>query len=90
MTSLRVDRYSDSDAQWMHRKRSKAVRLLILCLIFSFTLFLYGCGEEKVPEMAAVPEQTDDIFTDREWSVIQRLSPLPEVPPPNTTNRVAG
>ena len=39
--------------------------------------------------MAAVPEQADDIFTDREWSVIQRLSPLPEVPPLNTTNRVA-
>ena len=39
--------------------------------------------------MAAPSEQADDIFTDREWSVIQRLSPLPETPPPNPTNRVA-
>ena len=39
--------------------------------------------------MAAVPEQGDDIFTAREWGVIQRLSPLPEAPPPNPTNRVA-
>lgn len=39
--------------------------------------------------MAAVPEQEDDIFTARQWGVIQRLSPLPEAPPPNPTNRVA-
>ena len=65
------------------------MRFLILCIISSFMLFLYGCGEEKVPEMAAVPEQADNIFTDREWSVIQRLSPLPETPPPSPTNRVA-
>ena len=39
--------------------------------------------------MAAVSEQENDIFTAREWSVIQRLSPLPEAPPPNPTNRVA-
>ncbi|MDE0322803.1 MAG: cytochrome-c peroxidase [Candidatus Poribacteria bacterium] len=64
------------------------MRLLTLCIISSFTLFLYGCGEEKTPEIAA-PEQEDDIFTAREWSVIQRLSPLPEAPPPNPTNRVA-
>ena len=65
------------------------MRLLILCIISSTALLLYGCGEEKAPEMAAVPEQEEDIFTDREWSVIQRLSPLPETPPPSPTNRVA-
>ena len=65
------------------------MRLLIICAISSFMLFLYGCGEDKAPEIAAAPEQVDDIFTDREWSVIQRLSPLPETPPPNPTNRVA-
>ena len=52
-------------------------------------LFLYGCGEDKAPEMGVPSEQADDIFTDREWSVIQRLSPLPETPPSNPTNRVA-
>ena len=65
------------------------MRLLTLCMIASFMLSIYGCGEEEASEMAAVPEQADDIFTDREWSVIQRLSPLPETPPPNPTNRVA-
>ncbi|MXZ01443.1 hypothetical protein F4Y93_12675, partial [Candidatus Poribacteria bacterium] len=73
----------------MHRRWSKTVRLLILSIIASFMLSLYGCGEEKAPEMVAAPEQADNIFTDREWSVIQRLSPLPETPPPNPTNRVA-
>ena len=52
-------------------------------------LFFWGCDEEKAPQMTGVPAQQDDIFTVREWSVIQRLSPLPEVPPPNLTNRVA-
>ena len=61
------------------------MRLLTFFIISSFALFLYGCDEEKAPEMAAVPEQEDDIFTAREWSVIQRLSPLPEAPPPNPT-----
>ena len=65
------------------------MRLLILYLISSLMLFLYGCGEDKAPEMGVPSEQADDIFTDREWSVIQRLSPLPETPPSNPTNRVA-
>ena len=39
--------------------------------------------------MTEMPEETVDIFTEREWGVIQRLSPLPEAPPPNPTNRVA-
>ena len=58
-TSWRVDRSSDSDAHWMHRKWSKAVRLLVLCIIASAALLLYGCSEEKAPEMAAVPEQEE-------------------------------
>ena len=39
--------------------------------------------------MTEMSEETVDIFTEREWGVIQRLSPLPEAPPPNPTNRVA-
>ncbi|MCY3552145.1 MAG: cytochrome-c peroxidase [Candidatus Poribacteria bacterium] len=64
------------------------IRLVTLWIIFNSVLFIFGCGEEKTPEIAA-PEQEDDIFTAREWSVIQRLSPLPETPPPNPTNRGA-
>ena len=65
------------------------IRLVTLWIIFNSALFIFGCSEEEAAEMAAVPEQEDDIFTAREWSVIQRLSPLPETPPPNPTNRVA-
>lgn len=50
---------------------------------------IFGCSEEELPEMTAMPEENVDIFTEREWAVIQRLSPLPEAPPPNPTNRVA-
>ena len=39
--------------------------------------------------MTTLPEKKEDIFTEREWGVIQRLSPLPDTPPPNPTNRVA-
>ena len=65
------------------------IRLITLWIIASYALFLFGCSGEDGPEMAAAPETKDDIFTAREWSVIQRLSPLPEMPPPNPTNRVA-
>lgn len=63
------------------------IRLIALWIIANCALFLVGCSGE--PEMAAASETKDDIFTAREWSVIQRLSPLPGMPPPNPTNRVA-
>ena len=63
--------------------------LLTLSIIASCLLFLCGCSEEKAVEMTPIPEQAEDIFTEREWAVIQRLSPLPGTPPPNPTNRVA-
>ena len=65
------------------------IRLVTLWIILNCALFFFGCGEDEPSEMAAVSEQENDIFTAREWSVIQRLSPLPEAPPPNPTNRVA-
>lgn len=65
------------------------IRLVTLWLIFNAALFFCACGENEPSEMTAVSEKADDIFTAREWSVIQRLSPLSEAPPPNPTNRVA-
>ena len=65
------------------------IRLVTLWIILNCALFFFGCSEDEPSEIAAVPEQEDDIFTAREWGVIQRLSPLPEVPPANPTNRVA-
>ncbi len=65
------------------------MRLLTLSIIASCLLFLSGCSEEETPEITPIRDQETDIFTPREWAVIQRLSPLPETPPPNPTNRVA-
>lgn len=65
------------------------MRLLTLWILPCCVILLFGCGEEELPEMTEMPEETVDIFTEREWGVIQRLSPLPDVPPPNPTNRVA-
>lgn len=65
------------------------IRLVTLWIIFNCALFLFGCSEDESSEMTLVSEKEDDIFTAREWNVIQRLSPLPEAPPPNPTNRVA-
>lgn len=65
------------------------MRFITIWIISSCALLLFGCGEEELPEMTAMPEEKDDIFTEREWAVIQRLSPLPDTPRPNPTNRVA-
>ena len=62
------------------------MRFVTLWIISSGALFLCGCSEQEAPEQEMVAA---DIFTAREWNVIERLSPLPEVPPPNPTNRVA-
>ncbi len=55
---------------------------LILCLL--------ACNEEPVDRVQSAPEPIQpDLFTETEWNVIENLSPLPERPPPNLTNRVA-
>ena len=66
-----------------------SIRLVTVWIIFSCALSLFGCSEDEPSEMTVASEKKDDIFTAREWSVIQSLSPLPETPPPNPTNRVA-
>ncbi len=63
--------------------------LCTICLISAITLALIGCGDEGTLSMNGDIETEVDIFTKREWAVIQRLSPLPEVPPPSPTNRFA-
>ena len=72
-----------------------SVQLILKSTIIAFwiicnsALLLSGCSEEEIPEIAAIPDAKTDILTEREWAVIQRLSPLPEMPPPNPTNRFA-
>jgi len=62
---------------------------LSIYLISVITLALLGCGDEGTLPMNEVIEPEIDIFTEREWAVIQSLSPLPAVPPPSLTNRFA-
>lgn len=69
----------------------RPIAVWILCNV---ALFLFGCGEEDLGEMQPETEvehftETPDLFTDSEWAVIESLSPLPDAPPPNPTNRVA-
>lgn len=59
-------------------------------MIGSVALLLFGCSEEMQPESASEHlTETFNLFTKSEWTVIESLSPLPEKPPPNPTNRVA-
>lgn len=65
------------------------MRLITIWILSSCALLLLGCSEDKLSEMTEMPEEKEGIFTEREWAVIQRLSPLPDTLPPNPTNRVA-
>ncbi len=70
------------------------MRLITLWIIGNVVLLLFGCGEESIEEMQPESEpehltETLNLFTENEWAVIESLSPLPDKPPPNPTNRVA-
>ena len=70
------------------------MRLIALWILCNLILLFFGCGEEDLAEMQSEPvvEQvtgTSDLFSDSEWAVVERLSPLPNKPPPNPTNRFA-
>lgn len=58
-------------------------------LISTITFALVGCGDEGTLPINEDIEPQIDIFTKREWAVIQSLSPLPAEPPPSPTNRFA-
>ena len=70
------------------------MRLITVWIIGTFALLLFGCGEESIEEMQPESEseqltESFNLFTENEWAVIESLSPLPDKPPPNPTNRVA-
>ena len=70
------------------------MRLITIWIIGNLALLLFGCGEQSIEEMQpeSQPEpltETLNLFTENEWAVIESLSPLPDKPPPNPTNRVA-
>lgn len=65
------------------------VYLLTLFIICTFLLYLTGCQQERSAVINDDDEFEIDIFTKRDWAVIQRLSPLPDKPPPSPTNQFA-
>ncbi len=67
-------------------KRIPSITIWIICCI---TIIGIGCGDEGSLPINEGTETEVDIFPEREWKVIQGLSPLPATPPPNPTNRVS-
>ena len=72
-------------------------KFYILLMIFTFflcniVLFFVGCDEDDPgavrPEIEHLPEILN-LFSEDEWETVMSLSPLPDMPPPNPTNRVA-
>ena len=67
----------------------KVVHSITIWIICCITIIIIGCGDEGSPPINQGTETEVDIFTEREWKVIEDLSPLPATPPPNPTNRVS-
>ena len=70
------------------------MRLIAIWILCNLVMFFFGCGEEDLAEMQPESKveriaEMPDLFSDGEWAVIESLSPLPDKPPPNPTNRVA-
>lgn len=70
--------------------RFSMVFMLLICNVVLF--FITGCDEEWVGETLTTlehPTDTPDFFSQDEWDIVMGLSPLPDTPPPNPTNRFA-
>ena len=62
---------------------------LFLCNV---SLLFMGCDEERVGDVLSQIEHSAEIpnlFSEDEWEIVRHLSPLPDAPPPNPTNRFA-
>ncbi|MYB01883.1 c-type cytochrome [Candidatus Poribacteria bacterium] len=69
-------------------------RYLTLCTFFlcNFILIFAGCDAERAGNMLSQLEDSteiSDMFIRDEWQILRSLSPLPDAPPPNPTNRFA-
>ena len=60
-------------------------------LLCSIALCFVGCDENVGDILSQIEPttQTPDFFSVEEWEIIISLSPLPDAPPPNPTNRFA-
>ncbi len=67
------------------------VRFLVFA-VFSFSLVLCfgGCDESTGKILSQIESSNETLpFSPDEWEIIRNLSPLPDTPPPNPTNRFA-
>ena len=73
----------------MKRYYTFKVQAFFLCNI---ALLFIGCDEEqpgKILSQIEQPTVIHDFFSEEEWGIVMGLSPLPDKPPPNPTNRFA-
>ena len=69
------------------------LRFLILAAFSSSVVLLFGgCDEQSTGKILSQIEnsnETHHLFSPYEWEILRNLSPLPDAPPPNPTNRFA-
>lgn len=69
------------------------LRFLILAAFSSSVVLLFGgCDEQSTGKILSQIEnsnETHHLFSPDEWEILRNLSPLPDAPPPNPTNRFA-
>ena len=85
---LRIGRDRDL-AQILKVRKMKLDQSITILMICCIIITVIGCGDEGSLPIKEDIETEVDIFTEQEWVVIQRLSPLPSRPPPNPTNRIS-
>ena len=72
--------------------RFSVVFVIFLSTIAFIALSFVGCDEPLMGDLLFQIDpltEAPDSFSTGEWTLIMELSPLPAVPPPNPTNRVA-
>ena len=69
------------------------LRFLVLAAFsFSVVLLFGGCDEQNTGEILSQIESSNEtrhLFSPDESKIVRNLSPLPDAPPPNPTNRFA-
>ena len=66
--------------------------MVLMLFLGNVTLLFTACDEARVGETLTTieqPTETPDFFSQKEWDIVMGLSPLPNKPPPNATNRFA-
>ena len=69
------------------------LRFLVLAAFSSSVVLLFGaCDEQSTGKILSQIENSNEtrhLFSPEAWEIVRSLSPLPDAPPPNPTNRFA-